>query len=62
MPYHADHLGSTNWVTDNDGRGYEHFQYTPYGEPWVDESFSNKLAPMTHRFTGQELDRETGLY
>jgi RHS repeat-associated protein len=60
--YHADHLGSTNWVTDNDGRGYEHFQYTPYGEPWVDESFSNKLATMTHRFTGQELDRETGLY
>ena len=30
--YHADHLGSTNWVTARDGNGYEHFQYTPYGD------------------------------
>ena len=25
-----DHLGSTNWVTDVQGEGYEHFTYTPY--------------------------------
>ena len=60
--YHADHLGSTNWVTDYQGEGYEHFAYTPYGESWVSENLNNDLFSMTHRFTGQELDPETGLY
>ena len=60
--YHADHLGSTNWVTDYQGEGYEHFAYTPYGESWVSENLDNDLFSMTHRFTGQELDPETGLY
>ncbi len=60
--YHADHLGSTNWVTDHEGEGYEHFQYTPYGESWISEQLGNTVFTMTHRFTGQELDPETGLY
>ena len=60
--YHPDHLGSTNWVTDHQGEGYEHFTYTPYGEAWVEEHLSTEIHRMTHRFTGQELDPETGLY
>ena len=60
--YHPDHLGSTNWVTDAQGEGYEHFTYTPYGEAWVEEHLSSKIHRMSHRFTGQELDPETGLY
>ncbi len=60
--YHADHLGSTNWVTDHEGEGYEHFQYTPYGESWISEQLGDTVFTMTHRFTGQELDPETGLY
>ena len=60
--YHPDHLGSTNWVTDHQGEGYEHFTYTPYGEAWVEEHLSSKIHRMSHRFTGQELDPETGLY
>lgn len=60
--YHGDHLGSTNWVTDAEGEGYEHFQYTPYGESWVEEHLSSKTTEMSHRFTGQELDEETGMY
>ena len=57
-----DHLGSTNWVTDHQGEGYEHFTYTPYGEAWVEEHLSSKIHRVSHRFTGQELDPETGLY
>ncbi len=60
--YHADHLGSTNWVTDYEGEGYEHFQFTPYGESWISEQLGDTVFTMTHRFTGQELDPETGLY
>ena len=60
--YHPDHLGSTNWVTDAEGEGYEHFTYTPYGEAWVEEHLSTEIHRMSHRFTGQELDPETGLY
>ena len=60
--YHPDHLGSTNWMTDAQGEGYEHFTYTPYGEAWVEEHLSSRIHRMSHRFTGQELDPETGLY
>ena len=60
--YHTDHLGSTNWVTDYQAQGYEHFTYTPYGEAWVEEHLSSSIHRMSHRFTGQELDPETGLY
>jgi RHS repeat-associated protein len=42
--------------------GYEHFAYTPYGESWVSEDLNQQSTTMTHRFTGQELDAETGLY
>ena len=42
--------------------GYEHFAYTPYGESWVAEDLNQQTTTMTHRFTGQELDTETGLY
>ena len=49
-------------MTDHQGEGYEHFTYTPYGEVWVEEHLSSKIHRMSHRFTGQELDPETGLY
>ena len=35
--YHSDHLGSAQFVTDWRGRQYEHIEYTPYGELWVEE-------------------------
>jgi RHS repeat-associated protein len=58
--YHPDHLGSTGYVTDYQGMEFEHMEYTPYGESWIDEG-SNKHI-ISHRFTSQELDEETGLY
>ena len=32
--YHPDHLGSTSWVTDQNGKVHEHVEYFPYGEIW----------------------------
>ncbi|MFE7033661.1 SpvB/TcaC N-terminal domain-containing protein [Streptomyces sp. NPDC057621] len=55
--YHGDHQGSTSFGTDEKGRIAEHLDYFPSGEVWVDE---NKGADNPYRFTGKELDEETG--
>ena len=59
--YHSDHLGSAQFVTDWRGRQYEHIEYTPYGELWIEEVAAG-LDKLPFRFTGKELDEETGLY
>lgn len=58
--YHADHLGSTGYVTDKDGALYEHIEYFPFGETWIQEATNTERTP--YLFTGKELDQETGLY
>jgi RHS repeat-associated protein len=58
--YHGDHLGSAQLVTDHEGKLYEHIEYTPYGELWVEHTQAGNLLPF--RFTAKEYDRETGLY
>ena len=58
--YHPDHLGSTSFITDKDGKLFEHNQYFPYGESWVSQKSQTELTP--YLFTGKELDQETGLY
>jgi RHS repeat-associated protein len=57
--YHPDHSGTTNFVTDASGSLYEHLEYFPFGETWVQESSNTQRAP--YAFTGKELDEETGL-
>jgi len=58
--YHPDHLGSTTFVTRSDGHEWEHMEYTPYGQQWVDEG-PDRTA-IVYRFTSKEYDTETGLY
>jgi RHS repeat-associated protein len=61
--YHSDHLGSAQTVTNFQGQVHERLEYTPYGELWID--WSSREAPQDgtpFRFTGKELDAETGLY
>jgi len=59
--YHGDHLGSSQLVTDHQGDEYERVEYTPYGESWIEKrADSRELLPF--KFTGKELDSETGLY
>ncbi|MEJ3748544.1 SpvB/TcaC N-terminal domain-containing protein [Actinomycetes bacterium KLBMP 9797] len=57
--FHADHLGSTGYGTDKDGKLVEQLKYFPSGETWVDESAG---TPTPYQFTGKELDQETGLH
>jgi RHS repeat-associated protein len=58
--YHPDHLGSSSYVTDLNGKLYEHLQYFPFGEAWVEENSNAQRTP--YHFTSKELDEETGLY
>ena len=59
--YHPDHLGSSQLVSDYQGKEYERVEYTPYGESWIEKgSDSRELLPF--KFTGKEQDSETGLY
>ena len=58
--YHADHLGSSNYVTGANGQVYEHLEYFPFGETWVEEASNTQRTP--YLYTGKELDEETGLY
>ena len=58
--YHQDHLGSTGFATDATGEVWQHLEYFPFGETWVDEVSDDTRVP--YRFTGQELDQETKLY
>ena len=60
--YHTDHLGSASLITDYKGEIYERLEYTPYGETWVDICKNNGLLYLPYKFTGKELDEETGLY
>jgi len=62
--YHPDHLRSTSWVTDQNGKVHEHVEYFPYGEVWRDPVSDRDGAGVKGQrflFSGKELD-ETGLY
>ena len=58
--YHPNHLGSTMVVTDASGTQVDAVNYHPFGE--TTESPAPNKAGFNHKFTGQELDSETGLY
>ena len=56
--YHQDHLGSTGIVTDSRGMKVESTEYMPFGP--VREQSGTKSTD--YKYTGKELDPETGLY
>jgi RHS repeat-associated protein len=58
--YHQDHIKSSIYVTDFDGELYEHLQYFPFGETWIEEKSNTQRTP--YEFTAKELDEETELY
>jgi RHS repeat-associated protein len=47
-------------VTDIDGEVFQHVEYFPFGETWVEEHSNRQRTP--YLFTGKELDEDTGLY
>jgi RHS repeat-associated protein len=56
--YHNDHLGSVNVITDISGTRVQLNEY----DPWGGVSKTVGTIDPTHRFTGKELDPESGLY
>ncbi len=58
--YHADHLHSTSILTDTNGLRIQHHEYSAFGRDRFTESTT--AFPLSHRFTGQVLDEDTGLY
>ena len=56
--YHTDHIGSSNVMTNTSGTKVEDIYYLPYGKTHSDSGTLN----VKHKFTGQELDDESGLY
>lgn len=57
---HPDHLGSASWVTDTNGRGYQHLQYRAWGEPFIDQRTTTNGYETRYTFSGKERDEETG--
>lgn len=58
--YHPDHLGSTNFVTNETGAITEKIEYYPFGSPRYRETLEGTAS--FYQYTGKELDKESGLY
>jgi len=56
--YLSDHLGSTNYLADSEGRVVHHSEYLPFGAPFVQQGMDTATG---FRFTGVERDGSTGL-
>ncbi len=56
--YHTDHLGSTVLVTDETGATVWSTEYTPFGSTTFEEGKLKRAV----KFTGKDLDEDTGLY
>ena len=56
--YHQDHLGSSRVVTNKSGVRQEEAIYYPFGATREDSG----AVSLSHKYTSQELDAETGLY
>ena len=60
--YASDHLGSSSVLTTQTGSYHERIEYLPYGETWVEDKATSDGYTTPYKFTGKELDAETGLY
>ena len=56
--YHADHLGSSNWITNSSGQAVQYIHYMPYGELWANDHTLD--YDERFKFTGKERDTESG--
>lgn len=55
-----DHLGGSTAIVDENGNLLEQLDYHPYGSTRINETYSD--FEESRKFTGKELDEETGLY
>lgn len=59
--YHPDHLGTSTYLTDINGNAYQFFLNLPFGETMA-EQLPSSYYTTPYKFSGKELDNETGLY
>jgi len=59
--YHGDHLGSSNVVTDGNGKLIEETVFYPFGFPRNQFVVNNEDFIADYRFTGKEQDEESDL-
>ena len=55
---HSDHLGSSNWITDQDGHAVQYLHYLPYGELLLNQQVAG--YDERYKFTDKERDAESG--
>jgi RHS repeat-associated protein len=58
--YHSDHLGSSSYITGDNGQKTQTLAYMPSGEDWVDLKHNSPSYTTPYKFTGKEKDTETG--
>jgi RHS repeat-associated protein len=58
--FHPDQIGSSNYITEADGQIFQHLEYFPFGETWVEEKSNTQNTP--YLYAAKELDEETDLY
>jgi len=56
--FYINHLGSSSWITYTDGSVTQHLQSLPFGEPFIDQRATS--YDIRFKFTGKEMDTETG--
>lgn len=47
-------------MSDYKGNEYQRIEYIPYGETWVEKTQNTGLEFLLYKFTGKEIDEETG--
>ena len=60
--FHPDHLGTKTFLTDANGDCYQFFLNLPFGETMAEQKSITQNYATPYKFTGKELDEETGLY
>ena len=60
--YHADHLGSNEVISNDTGKPHEFHLTLPFGETMAEQRKPVANYYNSWKFTGKELDEETGLY
>src|SRR5262249_18725114 len=58
--FHSDHVGNSAFITDRLGEVYQHLEYFPYGDAFIDEHGNQERT--RYLYNGKEFDDETSLY
>jgi RHS repeat-associated protein len=58
--FHYDHLKSAHWITGANGSVFQHLEYFPAGETWMEEGSPSQRIPFN--WIDEELDVQDNLY